>query len=141
MSKASDPSEAIELYHAALQSFVAAAGGSEEHPLVAKAYTGMALVFQKRGNRTQALAMYERAIAIKVATLGPGHPSLGSVCYSLALLLLEQGKGRAAVGRFGEARRMCVGAFGEHHRAVVKLDAMLAKKKPSNGGCVYTAPL
>jgi hypothetical protein len=65
-----------------------------------------------------------------VATLGPGHPSLGSLCYNLALLLLEQGKGRAAVGRFGEARRIYVGAFGEHHRAAVKLDAMIAKKMP-----------
>jgi tetratricopeptide (TPR) repeat protein len=56
-SKPSDPSDAIELYHAALQSSVAVAGGSVEHPLGEKPYNGMALVFQKRGNQTQALAM------------------------------------------------------------------------------------
>ena len=72
------------------------------------------------------MVMYEKALAIRVKSLGPDHPSVGDTQYNIALLLKRQGKRPEAAARFRDALRIYIATHGENHPEVTDARRQLA---------------
>jgi tetratricopeptide (TPR) repeat protein len=77
-----------------------------------------ATYLQGRAQLTQAKALFERALAIAEAALGPDHPSVGSRRNSLGLVLLDVGDFTGAKAQFERALAIDEAALGPDHRDV-----------------------
>ena len=62
----------------------------DDHPDVAMTYNNMAIVYKKQGKYEEALAMYEKALSIKLKKLGDDHPSVAMTFENIGLLYDEK---------------------------------------------------
>jgi tetratricopeptide (TPR) repeat protein len=51
----------------------------------------MALVYDKQGEYTKALAFYDKALAIRLEALGPDHPDTAAAYNNMAIVYKKQG--------------------------------------------------
>ncbi|MGH9156435.1 MAG: tetratricopeptide repeat protein [Acidimicrobiales bacterium] len=64
----------------------------------------LAKVLSAAGRPDEAVALYERAVAIKAAVLGDKHPEVATTLHNLALLLETLGRTAEAQARWAQAR-------------------------------------
>lgn len=60
------------------------------HPDVAEACSNLAILYNQKGETSQALPLYERALKIYEKHFGPEHPEVAHTLTDLAVLHLEQ---------------------------------------------------
>jgi tetratricopeptide (TPR) repeat protein len=72
----------------------------------------MAEIRSGKGEKDDAFKLYEEALAIRKAELGPDHPHVGETLNSFANLLLSMNKGEEALGLYDEAIRIRKTEFG-----------------------------
>jgi len=97
--------------------------GEQHH--TAHVLNNLADLHRKLGRYDQALELHQRALAIREATLGPGHPDTGMSLYNVALVYYE-------FGRFTDARLLLLRVLGieeattgpEHPETAVTLDLL-----------------
>jgi tetratricopeptide (TPR) repeat protein len=63
-----------------------------DHPEVASALNGLALLYTEQGKYAQAEPLYQRALQIREQQVGPDHPHVASALNNLALLSYKQRK-------------------------------------------------
>ncbi|MEO1170780.1 MAG: tetratricopeptide repeat-containing protein kinase family protein, partial [Myxococcota bacterium] len=88
--------EAETLYRELIQRASEALGAS--HPMVGSLYQNYATAATQRGNTAEAQRGFERALAIKEASLGPEHPALISTLANLSSVVAVLGELDAALG-------------------------------------------
>jgi tetratricopeptide (TPR) repeat protein len=49
-----------------------------EHPDIATSLNNLAQLYHKQGQYEKAMALYQRALAIREKALGPGHPDIAT---------------------------------------------------------------
>ena len=62
-----------------------------QHPSVASSYNSLATVLGDRGNLNEATEYHERALDIRLQTLGPRHPDVATFYNNLATVLCHLG--------------------------------------------------
>ena len=93
--------ESERLYRRALEDLEARLG--PDHPQVARAATGLALIRSIRGDLKEARALHRRALAIRRAAHGPSHGSVAKSLNNLAGLSQETGRLDAAADLLTQA--------------------------------------
>ena len=61
----------------------------EEHPLVANSLNNLAELYRNQGKYTEAEPLYQRSIAILLATLGENHPNTQTVMMNYFRMLSQ----------------------------------------------------
>lgn len=88
--------------------------GRPEHPEVAYPLHGLANLYARQKNYTQAEPLFRLALYIYEQQLGPEHPQIVYSLSSLALLYFEQGKYTQAEPLFQRALRLWEQAGSDH---------------------------
>ena len=81
----------------------------------ARSLTQQGLVFAHRGAYDEAQARFERALAIREKTLGPGHPEVAFAFMNLGNVSFHRGAYDEARARFARALEIQVEALGPGH--------------------------
>ena len=87
-----------------------------DHAEVATSYNGMAGVLDSQGDLEGALALHEKALAIRVKALGPDHTSVGETQYNMAGLAHNAGDMARERELVTEAHRVFAAALGPDHQ-------------------------
>jgi tetratricopeptide (TPR) repeat protein len=93
------------------------------HPELATALSNLAMVMQDQGELDAAKAMYQRALSIKEAALGPNHPSVAPTLHNLATLLHQRGEHAEAKALMKRARAINEVMRGKSHPHTAKTKA------------------
>lgn len=80
-----------------------AGNGGESYEAAVEAHQA-AKMLAANGRREEAVALYERAVAIKQNVLGASHPEVATTLHNLALLLDTMGLADEAHARWAQAR-------------------------------------
>ena len=65
------------------------------------------------------MEMYQKALAIKIKAVGPGHPSTGDTYYNMANVAKKQGQLANALELFTKAVTAYNGSYGADHSETV----------------------
>ena len=84
-------------------------------PLTAASLNNLALLYESTGNDAAALPLYERALAIKEATLGAQHPDTATSLNNLAGLYDSTGNYDAALPLYERALAIREATLGAQH--------------------------
>jgi CHAT domain-containing protein/Tfp pilus assembly protein PilF len=87
----------------------------EQHPQTAGGYNNVALCLNAQGRHAQALALFEKALAIRQKVLGEQHPHTAQSCANLASCLQAQGKHAQALLLLRKALAIFQKVHGEQH--------------------------
>ncbi|MBI3319688.1 MAG: tetratricopeptide repeat protein [Candidatus Omnitrophica bacterium] len=106
---------------------------------VATALTDLAMFYRmaaedaKATYEQKAPALYERALAISEGSLGPDHPSVGSIAYSLGRLYQSADRKPEAEQLYRRALRIYEKQFGGHDPRLAEILTSLAELFVSQG--------
>lgn len=81
----------------------------------------MAEIHSGKGDKEEAFKLYEDALALRRAELGPDHPHVGDTLNSLANLMLGMGKGDEALAVYDEAIRIRKSEFGSSDKRTLSV--------------------
>jgi tetratricopeptide (TPR) repeat protein len=116
--------ETLEVLRNALRHYEGTLGA--EHEETAIVLGSMGLTLQAMGNLDAALLKFNRALKIKIKTVGPNHYTVASTLFSMGVLFgnakHNKPKGLEYLSR---ARDIYVKTVGEKHRSTSNLDAWL----------------
>jgi hypothetical protein len=90
-------------------------------------------VLHDLGDLDAAQAAFARALGILEAALGPDHPHVGNICWSLGALLHEQGDLAGASVQLARAHAIFQTAFGSEHPSTRAVARRLADARGDNG--------
>jgi len=123
--------ETLEVLRNALRHYEGTLGA--EHEETAIVLGSMGLTLQAMGNLDAALLKFNRALKIKIKTVGPNHYTVASTLFSMGVLFgnakNNKPKGLEYLSR---ARDIYVKTVGEKHRSTSNLDAWLKNFGVSN---------
>ena len=81
-----------------------------------------------QGHLDAAMAMYEKALAIRVKALEPDHASFGDTCYTMAGLQSEtEANWSRALALYTQARDIYSAAYGAEHAEVADANQQMAR--------------
>src|SRR6266852_2320413 len=123
--------QAESLYQRALRIWKQPLG--PEHPQVAHALFGLALLYCEQAKYEQAEALYQRALRIWEQALGPEHPQVAYPLSGLATLYREQGSYEQAEPLYQRALAIREQHLGQQHRETAKSLADLARLYEKRG--------
>lgn len=116
--------EAAQAYEARLAMLRGALRGAD-HPELARALNDLGFLRQRVGNRVEALALFEAALAMH-QRLAPGDdPNVSITLSNIALCLSALGRGEEALPRMEEALAMSVRLHGEDSAAAAFAESNL----------------
>ena len=97
------------------------------HPYVAVSMQGLGEVAMRRGERDEAIVIFERAHALLVEALGAEHPDVTETTVRIGDALAEQGDVQGARARYQRAMAIREAAWGAEHAEVVEVRDRLAR--------------
>ena len=81
----------------------------------ASSYNSMAIVYRNLGEHTKALEYYEKSLRIRLAALGPEHPSTLDTEYNMAFVYRKQGQRSKARSLFVRCAEGYAKRYGADH--------------------------
>ena len=124
-----------------LRHAAAAAADPRGDAAAAALLTNLAYLLEAQGDYAAARPLFERALAIREATLGPHHPTTAQSLNNLAYLLEAQGDYAAARPLFERALAIREATLGPHHPDTALSLNNLAALLDTQGDYVAARPL
>jgi Tfp pilus assembly protein PilF len=115
--------------------------GEAEHPVAARAFTGLGDIMQRRGDQAQALLYYRSALEIDEKIHGAEHASTADARNAVAEGLLVQQRYAEAREQLERARQSLEGAPGAQSDPMARTLANLAESHLGSGDPATALPL
>jgi tetratricopeptide (TPR) repeat protein len=97
-----------------------------DHPDTAATYNNMALVYDNQGEYTQALAFYDKSLAISLKTLGPEHPDTAETYYNMGALCYNMKDFKQSVKHLELALAIMLKSFDPEHPRISDIKSSIA---------------
>ncbi len=113
---------------------------AEPPPTTAMAYLKVAEEHSRKGETSQALACYQKALAFHEKQLGPAHPDTLAVYRSVVMMLYRQGNYQRAQDVALQMYRLCYQTRGINHPETKAAMQLTREAYLANGGKKITFP-